>query len=169
MTTAESGSLSSVALEEYLSLIDELLAQPFPQVNLYDHTGCGGPQHRVRILRASQEFWDDDDGEAAREAGAELRAYLDALIAALTARWGEPLVVDLLPYLRAGLEGEAVSEPINCLSQLAGSVQAWPHPDLGRWLGLAVGQGDKELPLELLAAVGQTLPPERSVRSVGRS
>lgn len=167
MTTAEPGSLSSAALEEYLSLIDELLAQPFPEANFYDDTGCGGPEHRVRILRVSQEFWDDYDGEAAREADAELRAYLDALITALAARWGEPLVVDLLPYLRAGLKGEAVSEPINCLSQLAGSMQAWPHLDPGRWLGLAIGQGDKELPLELLAAVGQTLALEPNVS--GRS
>ncbi|GHF33397.1 hypothetical protein E5082_30670 [Streptomyces griseoluteus] len=167
MTTAESGSFSSAALEKYLSLIDELLAQPFPEANFSDDTGCGGPDHRVRILRASQEFWDDDDGEAARKAEAELRAYLDALIAALTARWDEPLVVDLLPYLRAGLEGEAVSEPINYMSQLAGSMQAWPRRDPGRWLGLAIGQGDKELPLELLAAVGQplALEPSESGRS----
>ncbi len=96
-------------------MIDELLAQPFPETNFRDATGCGGPGYRVRILRASQEFWDDDDGQAAREADADLRAYLEALIAALTARWGEPLIIDLLPYLRASLEGEAVSEPINCL------------------------------------------------------
>ncbi|MGW3738706.1 hypothetical protein [Streptomyces sp. NPDC005148] len=57
MTTAESGSFSSAALEEYLSLIDELLAQPFPEANFHDDAGCGGPEHRVRILRASQEFW----------------------------------------------------------------------------------------------------------------
>ncbi|MEU6554212.1 hypothetical protein ABZ915_28630 [Streptomyces sp. NPDC046915] len=36
MTTTESGSFSSAALEEYLSLIDELLAQPFPETNFYD-------------------------------------------------------------------------------------------------------------------------------------
>jgi hypothetical protein len=137
--------------------MEDLLAQPFPETNSHDATGCGGPGHHVRVLRASQEFWDDHDGEAAREADADLHAHLDALIAALTARWGEPLVVDLSPYLRAGFEGEAVSEPINFLSQQAGSMQAWPHRDSGRWLGLTVGQADKELPLELLAAVGQTL------------
>ncbi|MGW2620325.1 hypothetical protein [Streptomyces sp. NPDC001500] len=121
----------------------------------------------MRILRDSQEFWDDDDGQAAREADADLRAYLDALIATLTARWGAPFAIDLLPYLRAGLEGEAVSEPIDCLSQLTGSMQAWLHRDPDRWLGLAIGQGDKELPLELLAAVGQTLALEPSAS--GRS
>jgi hypothetical protein len=155
MTTAESGAFSSAALEEHLSLIDELVAQPFPETNFDDDTGCGGPEHRVRVLRESQDFWDDDDGQAWREADADLRAYFDALIAALTTRWGDPLVVDLWPYLRAGCEGEVVPEPINFLSQLAASMRAWPLRDCGRWLVLTIGQGDKELPLELLAAVGQ--------------
>ncbi|MEU6663420.1 hypothetical protein [Streptomyces sp. NPDC046821] len=160
MTTAESGSFSSADLDGYLVLIDELLAQPFPEADFHDDTGDGGPEHRARVLRASQEFWDDDDGQAAREAAADMQICLDALVAALTARWGEPLAVDLLPYLRAGLEGETVSEPINSLSQMAGSVQAWPHQSSGRWLGLAIGQGDKELPLELLAAVGDAVALE---------
>ncbi|WP_406323399.1 hypothetical protein [Streptomyces sp. NBC_01637] len=74
----------------------------------------------------------DDDGQAAREADADLRAYLDALIAALTKGWGEPLIVDLWPYLRAGSDEEAVSGPINFLSQLARSMQAWPNRRLPR-------------------------------------
>jgi hypothetical protein len=32
-------------------------------------------------------------------------------------------------------------------------MQVWLHPESGRWLALTIGQGDKELPLELLAAV----------------
>ncbi|QIY75679.1 hypothetical protein HEP84_48385 [Streptomyces sp. RLB1-33] len=56
MTTAESGAFSSAALEEYLSLIAELLAQPFPEKNLDDVTGYSGPEHRVRVLRASRDF-----------------------------------------------------------------------------------------------------------------
>ncbi|MCA6092455.1 hypothetical protein LE181_09815 [Streptomyces sp. SCA3-4] len=147
---------------EYVPLIDEMLAQPFPEADFHDDNGCGGPGHRVRVLRASQEFWDDDDGQAAREADADLRTHLDALTAALTARWGEPLVVDLLPYLRAGLAGASVPEPVGYLSQLTGSMRAWPDRPSGRWLGLTLGQADKELPLELLAAVGQTPAPEPS-------
>ncbi|MFI6058327.1 hypothetical protein [Streptomyces sp. NPDC051286] len=107
----------------------------------------------------SAEFWDDDDGQVAREADADMQTCLDALVAALTARWGEPLAVDLLLYLRAGVEGETVSEPINSLSQMAGSIELWPHQSSGRRLGLAIGQEDKELPLELLAAVGDRSGP----------
>ncbi|MEU2738716.1 hypothetical protein ABZ656_25945 [Streptomyces sp. NPDC007095] len=46
-------------------------------------------------------------------------------------------------------------EPLNSLSQHAVGMHAWPHRDRGRWLALAIGQADKELPLELLAVVGQ--------------
>jgi hypothetical protein len=156
MATVDSGDASSAAAEGYIFLIDELLARPFPAVNYRDGTGCGGPGHHLRILRASQDFWEDHDGEAAREAEADLQADLGALMAMLTARWGEPLTVDLWQYLRAGLEGDVVPEPVNSLCQLAGSMRVWPHPESGRWLALTIGQGDKELPLELLVAVGET-------------
>ncbi|MGE7436101.1 hypothetical protein [Kitasatospora sp. NPDC001175] len=42
-------------------------------------------------------------------------------------------------------------------------MQAWQFRDRGHWLALTIGQWDKELPLELLAAVGRTaaLDPNR--------
>ncbi|WP_329582574.1 hypothetical protein [Streptomyces sp. NBC_01361] len=47
-------------------------------------------------------------------------------------------------------------EPINSLCEQAGSMQLWLLPEADRWLALTIGQGDKELPLELLAAVGES-------------
>jgi hypothetical protein len=79
----------------------------------------------------------------------------------------DPLVVDLWPCLRAGCEGEEVPEPLDSLSQQAVSMQAWPLRDRGRWLALTIGQQDKELPLELLAAVGR--PTALDVSVVSRS
>ncbi|MFI1524601.1 hypothetical protein [Kitasatospora cineracea] len=46
-------------------------------------------------------------------------------------------------------------EPLDYISQQAVSMQVWPLPDSGRWLALAIGQADKELPLILFAAVGR--------------
>lgn len=109
----------------------------------------------MRELQVSRDFWDDDDGQAWVEAEAELQACLDDLAASLTTRWGNAFVVDLGPYLSAGCEGEPVPEPLDYLSQQAVSMQVWPLPDSGRWLALAIGQADKELPLILFAAVGQ--------------
>ncbi|MFB6820192.1 hypothetical protein ACFCXA_01195 [Streptomyces virginiae] len=141
--------------EEYLSTIDALAVQPFPEATHVDASGEGGPEHHVRMLRVSREFWDDDDGQAWVEAEADLRACLDDLAARLTARWGNAFVVDLGPYLSAGYEGESVPEPIDYLSQQVVCMQVWPLPDSGRWLALALGQADKELPLILFAAVGR--------------
>lgn len=132
-----------------------MLARPFPEENYQDDTTCSGPEHHLLVLRASQDFWEDPDGEAAREAAADLQAHRDALRAVLVARWGEPVTVDLRQYLRAGFEGASVPEPVNSLCQMAGSMKVWLHSQTGRWLALTIGQGDKELPLELLAAVGE--------------
>lgn len=49
----------------------------------------------MRILRTSRDFCDDEDGRAWHEAEADMRAYLDALAAALTTRCGAPVLVDL--------------------------------------------------------------------------
>ncbi|MEV6209293.1 hypothetical protein [Kitasatospora sp. NPDC051914] len=148
--------MTTTDLEQHLVLVDELLAQPFPERHVSGTTGHAGPDHRVHFLKQSQDFWDDEDGRALIAADAEMQACLDALVAALAARWGDPISVDLRPYLKAGCEGEEVPEPIGFLSQLAGSMQAWPLPGTGRWLAIAVGQGDKELPLELVAVVGMS-------------
>ncbi|WP_327290419.1 hypothetical protein [Streptomyces sp. NBC_01198] len=109
----------------------------------------------MRVLQVSRDFWADDDGQARVEAEAGLRACLDALSARLGTRWGNPVAVELGPYLSASCTGEAVPEPIDFLCQQAVSMQVWPLGDGDRWLALSIGQGDKELPLELLATVGR--------------
>ncbi|MFH9353140.1 hypothetical protein [Kitasatospora sp. NPDC017646] len=141
--------------EQYLSTIDALTVQPFPEMTYVDASGGGGPEHHVRELRVSRDFWDDDDGQAWVTAEAELQACLEDLSARLTARWGNASVVDLGPCLSAGCEGEPVPEPLDYPSQQAVSMQVWPLPDSGRWLALAIGQADKELPLILFAVVGR--------------
>ncbi|WP_406858755.1 hypothetical protein ABZO31_00205 [Streptomyces sp. HUAS MG47] len=69
--------------EEYLSTIDALAVQPFPEVTYVDASGGGGPEHHVR----------------------DLQARLDDLATRLTDRWGSAFVVDLGPYLSASCEG----------------------------------------------------------------
>ena len=97
-------------------------------------------------------------------AEAELQTCLDDLAARLTTRWGNAFVVDLGPYLSASCEGEPVPEPLDYLSQQVVRMQVWPLPDSGRWLALAIGQADKELPLILFAAVGRASALDLSSR-----
>ncbi|MGH3432152.1 MAG: hypothetical protein ACRDQB_04880 [Thermocrispum sp.] len=140
---------------EYLSTIDALSVQPFPEVTYADTSGGGGPEHHVHELQVSRDFWDDDDGQARVEAEAGLQACPDDLAADLTTRWGNASVVDLGPYLSAGCGGEPVPGPLDHLSQQAVSMQVWSLPGSGRWLALAIGQADKEMPFILSAAAGQ--------------
>jgi hypothetical protein len=92
-----------------------------------------------------------------------LEADLTALVTVLTGRWGSPTMVDLWPYL--GLDNPDCSdieppEPLGSLCKPAGGMQMWQVPSIDRWLGLTIGQVDREFPFELLVAVGEasTLP-----------
>ncbi|WP_327174155.1 hypothetical protein OG599_01940 [Streptomyces sp. NBC_01335] len=151
--------------QEHLSTIDALVVEPFPEAPCADATGSGGPQHHIRVLQVSRDFWDDDDGRAWVQAEAGLMACLDDLAARLTTRWGDAFVVDLGPFLSAALDGESVPEPLDDLSQQVVSMRVWPLPDGDRWLALAVGQADKELPLILYAAIGRACALDLNVVS----
>ncbi|MER7672817.1 hypothetical protein ABTY61_30795 [Kitasatospora sp. NPDC096128] len=142
----------------HLARVDELLAdpRPFPPRDTDHATGCGGPGWRIEELYVSRQFWDDEYGEA-REREYELaEARLDALAGVFTARWGSPYTVDLFPYLRAACDGEEpgceAPAPVTLLSWTAVTLHVWPLPG-GRWLGLSVGQEDKELPVVLSAVL----------------
>ncbi|MGW4507281.1 DUF998 domain-containing protein [Streptomyces sp. NPDC004436] len=148
MNSNDSGSAAAAPPEAYLPLIDDLAGQPFPEAVFQDATGDGGPEHLIRVLHRSRDFWDAEDMDVWEQVDAELGACRDALLAAYTARWGDPLVIDLW----AGHED--MPEPFCTLGAVTTSLHAWPLPGGERWLGLAIGQADKELPMELLAAVG---------------
>ncbi|WP_330334516.1 hypothetical protein OHS33_35350 [Streptomyces sp. NBC_00536] len=145
--------------EAQLSIIDELGVLPFPEQEGRPGTGggWGGPGYHVAVLRQSQDFWDDRSDEIVEAAEKELEADLDALVAVLTARWGAPTTVDLWPYL--GFDHPdpefTAPEPLGFLCNVAGRMQVWRPPSSGRWLALAIGQADRELPFELLAAMGE--------------
>ncbi|MFF0392832.1 hypothetical protein ACFYS8_29630 [Kitasatospora sp. NPDC004615] len=145
--------------EAQLSLIDELSARPFPEHEERPGTagGWGGPGYRVAVLRESRDFWEDRSAETVDAAEEELAADLDALATVLTARWGSPRTVELWPYLGFDHpDPEFVApEPLGFLSNVAASMRLWQPPSSGRWLALAIGQADRELPFELIAAFGE--------------
>ncbi|MCD0485409.1 hypothetical protein LO771_24240 [Streptacidiphilus sp. ASG 303] len=154
MNAADSDNTTESVLGEHLAAIDDLLSRPFPTESYRDAATDAGPSHHVLVLRQSQDFWEDSDGEASRQAYADMESHLEALISALTDRWGEPEAVDLWQYLTASFDGAAAPEPIDMLCQTAVTMQVWRQPEADHWVGLAIGQADKELPLELIAAVG---------------
>ncbi|QFG24504.1 hypothetical protein [Actinomadura sp. WMMB 499] len=131
-------------MDDRLAIIDDLLARPIPE----------GSQGHVHVLHRTRDFWDERGPEVVEPAQAEIDALHDALAAALSQRWGGPEPFDLSPYLFAE---DPAPEPIDELCQLTTTMLLW-RPAPARWFGLAVGQADPEFPIELLAAVGDTLP-----------
>ncbi|MDA2813832.1 hypothetical protein O4J56_24515 [Nocardiopsis sp. RSe5-2] len=161
------------------AVVDDLLALPFPREQEREGDRRGGPGYHVHVLRASEDFWEDRGEEVVEAAEKEIDTAFQALVEALTTRWGEPERVDLTPYLHRepverpfidpfGLrtpraEGP-VPEPISELCMLASTMLLWRPPESGRWVCLAVGQNDREFPIELLAAVGDAPIPPREDR-----
>ena len=146
-----------MALGDWLTVIDGLLALPYPAEATQEKTEHGyrnsGPGYHVALLHATRDFWDDRSEEVYEPAVAEIEAAERAVREALTAYWGEPEKVDLGPYL---FTDEPAPEPMNQLSMLCGSMMVWRQPGTARWVALAIGQPDVEFPIELLAAVAET-------------
>jgi hypothetical protein len=145
-----------MAMDDRLGIVDGLLALPFPAGDTREGDRSSGPGYHVRVLQASQDFWDDRSEETVEAAEEEIDAALQALVAAFTERWGGPEPIDLDPYLWS--EGP-VPAPVDRLCQLSGEMLLWRRPEAGRWVALAVGQSDREFPIELIAAVGEAPIP----------
>ncbi|MFJ9697027.1 hypothetical protein [Kitasatospora sp. NPDC101183] len=150
--------MESPSTEARVAVIDALSILPFPEKDGRSEVGDGwaGPGHHVAVLRQSRDFWDDIEPGVWEAAEAELAADLEAIAAVLTARWGAPRTVDLWPYLGLDDPDQEVwaPEPLAFLCNNAVTMQLWQLPSSDRWIGLTVGQGDRELPFELLAAIG---------------
>ncbi|EHR61041.1 hypothetical protein [Saccharomonospora cyanea] len=142
--------------EDRLAMVESLLALPFPGTHTQEKDRSGGPGYHVCVLQASQDFWDDRSEETVEAAREEVEATFQTLVTALTARWGGPKPIDLERYLWSQ---SLAPEPMNQLCQLSGEMLVWWRPEVDRWIGLAVGQGDPEFPIELLVAVGEASIP----------
>nr|WP_245656566.1 hypothetical protein [Microtetraspora fusca] len=144
-----------MTIDDQLGVLDDLLARPFPAEEERHGYGTSAPAYHVRALRLSQDFW-DDGLEVVEAAAVEMEAALEALAARLTEGWGEPETIRLPQQ-----DGELLAE----LSRTCGSVLRWRPRDGGRWVGLAIGQEDREFPIMLLAAAHrgerQGTPPTR--------
>ncbi|WP_030828782.1 hypothetical protein [Streptomyces hygroscopicus] len=137
---------------DHVTSIDRLRARDFPRQRAVDGRVASGPGFHVADLRVSEDFWDADPARV-EEVLEEFEAELGALVQALTLRWGAPAVLDLTDSLERSAMGEPVPPPLNTLCGYVPELHIW-HVD-GRWVGLGVGQGDRELPFQLLVAIGE--------------
>lgn len=141
------------AIARYAASIDEMLAGPFAG---WDWAPGTSDHFTGRTLHASPELWQVDAGVAAAWR-ATIDSHLRALVAELAGPWGAPDAVDLSVVLQQGLEGNDVLPPVDHLSDVTGVLFLWREPGVDRWVGLAAAQADRELPVELIAVVGDDL------------
>ncbi|MFG2490927.1 hypothetical protein ACGFSD_07670 [Streptomyces caniferus] len=141
-----------MTIDAYLATIDRLRLQDFPAVPGRSAMVESGPGFHIAGLRVSQEFWDADLAEVA-ETAEEFEAELSALVAALSLRWGEPRTVDLVKELERTARGLPVRPPLDTLCGYVPRMHGWRVQS--RWIGVGVGQGGRELPFQLLVAVGE--------------
>jgi hypothetical protein len=136
-------------VERWLAVIDELLAAPFPfQESTEDSEGgpiTSGPGYHVAIVAQSEEFWDDYDGTASQAAYTAMEAQRLPLVEALCQRWGEPRTVVWEPPF-----GPLSEHLVYTLGSGGGTV--WKRGD--RLVCVDAPQADKELPFQLVLAVG---------------
>src|SRR5512139_2039571 len=148
---------ADVQLERWLQRVDTALHQGFRTTRQRTDDGFAGRDFHVVTLHASRDFWDWADLELIDEAWADMEQALDAVAAALAFRWGPGEDVELWPFLQSFAAGSGmVPEPIGLLSMSASEMRVWRPAGYDRFVALALGQEDKELPIELLVAVGMT-------------
>ncbi|MFE1931730.1 hypothetical protein ACFW95_15425 [Streptomyces sp. NPDC059474] len=137
---------------DHVATIDELRARDFPARRATDGQVASGPGFHVADLRVSEDFWDADLTRI-EEVLEEFEAELSVLVQLLTLRWGAPDVLDLTDSLERSAMGEPVPPPLDTLCGYVPELCVWRVD--GRWVGLGVGQGDRELPFQLLVAIGE--------------
>ncbi|MFE1774615.1 hypothetical protein [Streptomyces sp. NPDC059008] len=141
-----------MTLDEQLTTIDALRLRAFPAQRIRSGLVESGPGFHVADLWVSEDFWDADLAEVA-ETEEEFEAGLTALVQALSLRWGEPETLDLTPHLERTASGLPVPPPLDALCGYVPLLHGWRVR--GRWIGVGVGQGDREMPFQLLVAVGE--------------
>lgn len=138
-------------LATQLSEVDRLRALDFPARRVRSATVDSGPGFHLAQLAVSEDF--HEDAGRRQEVADDFEAACQALIERLADRWGEPEPLDLYPYLVRREEGSAVPPPLEELCGFVSEVYGWRVAE--RWIALGIGQGDRELPYQLVLAIGE--------------
>lgn len=130
-------------MDQWLSVLDDLLVRPFP---------ADADVHHVD-LRVSEDFEDCQTRDEIYEPRcAEFEADRDRFAQAITNRYGSPQPKDLMPYVSGN---PPLDEPGSLLfDYLVGwfcEIDVWQVGDRG--IIVEVGHYDKELPLQLMLVV----------------
>jgi hypothetical protein len=139
-------------LAAQIAEVDRLRALGFPAQRVRTSAVHSGPGFHLAELAVSEDFL-EDGGSRREEVADDFEAACQALIERLADRWGEPEPLDLYPYLLRQEEGGRVPPPLDVLCGYVSEVYGWRVG--ARWIALGIGQGDRELPYQLVLAIGE--------------
>lgn len=140
-------------LAAQLAEVERLRALDFPAQPSDSATVRSGPGYHVADLAVSQDFHEAGPDRWEQVAD-DFESGCQALVELLAGRWGEPHPLDLYPYLVRMGEGGSVPPPLDVLCGYVSEVYGWRVAD--RWIALGVGQGDRELPFQMVLAIGRS-------------
>lgn len=139
-------------LAAQIAEVDRLRALDFPAQRVRTSAASSGPGFHLAELAVSEDFL-EDGGSCREEVADDFEAACQALIERLADRWGEPEPLDLYPFLQRQEEGGPVPPPIGELCGRVSEVYGWRVGT--RWIALGIGQGDREMPYQLVLAIGE--------------
>lgn len=146
------GLLEDMTTARHLDTIDLLRSREFPAEPGPSDVGWEGPGFHIAELNGHFGYDDGCDGD--RTGPEQREAEYDALLDALTERWGEPDHVSLASTELRALDeddDEEVPEPWRRLSLQTGRLYLWQED--GRWIALGLTRS------QLLAVVTEVAPP----------
>ncbi|MBF6178099.1 hypothetical protein [Nocardia otitidiscaviarum] len=141
-----------------LAAIEDALNRPFPKEKVDE--GCfaadqSGPGCHLLDLACANDCFDlDDDLESYRAAQHQYDSDLADLQTALRARWGEGELLTLWgdSDLPPPVQVAEYAPVLRMIAEYIPALRIWRRGE--RWIGVFVGQEDRELPLQLRVAVG---------------
>lgn len=135
-----------------MTVIDALRQRPFPARRERSGSGASGPGFHLVRLWESAPLWDADPADV-QEIRADCAGALEALTAAVSARWGRPTVLELTEHREREVMGLPIPAPLDLLCGRVSRIRVWEIPS--GWVAAGAGQQGPELPYELWAAVGE--------------
>jgi hypothetical protein len=136
----------------HVDVVEALIRRPFAERSYRAGEASGGPDWHMVDLQVSRDFWEDSERDRIEVVWDQYEEKAQRLAGVLDERHGAHRVVEMAPYFERGMEGEDVPEPFDNLSNFVVRLHVWTLAD--RWLGIGVGQHDKELPIQLVAVTG---------------
>ncbi|UYQ60867.1 hypothetical protein [Streptomyces peucetius] len=141
---------------QHLAAIDLLRGRPFPAQRERSQLGDSGPGYHLARLRTPADGLDASDRTAGRSRE-PYEAECEALVAALSSRWGQGQWFALWSVFIGSICGEEIPQPWEELSHCVEDLHMWRVGS--HWTAVGVSRAEGEDEYRLIAVVTDVDPP----------